>query len=52
MQSSDNRISVGAFYLDRVGLSEGVVDSGKSIFFLFNEGGESKNNSNLNYLLE
>jgi len=28
------------------------IDSGKSILFLFNEGGESKSNTNLNYLLE
>ena len=28
------------------------MESGMSIFFMFNEGGENKNNSNLNYLLE
>jgi intraflagellar transport protein 52 len=30
----------------------GYLNSGKSLLFLFNEGGEQKNNSNLNYLLE
>jgi len=28
------------------------LESGRSLLFLFNEGGENKNNSNLNYLLE